>query len=99
MTEFLNKYGIAYCHMVEPRKKTLGKKVECSQSLTPTRKASKGTFIVAEGYDKEDENKAVAENRANIVAFSWLIQIYQEDLSLMHLLTNTTEKHSTYMIL
>jgi 12-oxophytodienoic acid reductase len=27
MAESLNKYGILYCHMVEPRMKTIGEKV------------------------------------------------------------------------
>ncbi|KAG5608272.1 hypothetical protein H5410_019553 [Solanum commersonii] len=35
MAESLNKYGIAYCHIVEPRMKTLGEKVECPECLIP----------------------------------------------------------------
>ncbi|KAL6555593.1 12-oxophytodienoate reductase 1 [Orobanche hederae] len=69
MVEALNKHGILYCHMVEPRMKTLGGKVECPDSLVPMRKAFKGTFIAAGGYDREDGNKAIAENRADLVAF------------------------------
>ncbi|KAK4341310.1 hypothetical protein RND71_039811 [Anisodus tanguticus] len=57
MAESLNKYGIAYCHMVESRMKTLGEKVECPESLVPTRKAFRGTFIVAGGYDRDMETK------------------------------------------
>ncbi|XP_071725177.1 12-oxophytodienoate reductase 1-like [Rutidosis leptorrhynchoides] len=74
LAESLNKYGLAYCHMVEPRMKTVGEKVECPQSLAPMRKAFNGTFMVAGGYDKEDGNKAVAENRADLVAFGrWFL--------------------------
>ncbi|KZV37324.1 12-oxophytodienoate reductase 2-like [Dorcoceras hygrometricum] len=69
LTEALNKYGILYCHMVEPRMISVGVKSECSESLAPMRKSFKGTFIVAGGYDREDGNKAVAENRADLVAY------------------------------
>ena len=69
MVESLNKYGLVYCHMVEPRMKTVGEKSESPHSLLPMRKAFKGTFIVAGGYDREDGNNAVAENRADLVAY------------------------------
>ncbi|NP_001312395.1 12-oxophytodienoate reductase 1-like [Nicotiana tabacum] len=72
MAESLNKYGIAYCHMVEPRMKTVGEKVECPESLVPMRKAFKGTFMVAGGYDRGDGNKAVVEDRADLVAYGRL---------------------------
>ncbi|GLT32871.1 hypothetical protein SLA2020_075030 [Shorea laevis] len=69
MAEALNKYGIVYCHMVEPRMKTVGEKFESPDSLLPMRKAFKGTFIAAGGYEREDGNKAVAENHADLVAY------------------------------
>ncbi|KAM3270587.1 hypothetical protein P3S67_028789 [Capsicum chacoense] len=69
MAESLNKYGIEYCHMVEPRMKTLGEKVECPESLVPMGKAFRGTFIVAGGYDRGDGNKAVEEDRDDLVAY------------------------------
>ncbi|KAL8133192.1 12-oxophytodienoate reductase 1-like isoform X2 [Apium graveolens] len=69
MAESLNKYGILYLHVIEPRMKTAWEKFECSESLTPMRKAFNGTFIVAGGYGREDGNKAVAENRADLVAY------------------------------
>lgn len=72
MAESLNKYGICYCHMVEPRMKTVGEKFECSESLVPMRKAFKGTFMVAGGYDREDGNKAVVEDRADLVVYGRL---------------------------
>ncbi|KAK1371757.1 12-oxophytodienoate reductase 2 [Heracleum sosnowskyi] len=65
----LNKHNILYCHMVEPRMKTLGDIAESPQSLVPMRKAFHGTFIVAGGYSREDGNSAVAENRADLVAY------------------------------
>ena len=72
MAESLNKYKILYCHMVEPRMIKLGEKCECPHSLLPMRNAFKGTFIVAGGYDREDGNEALAENRADLVAFGRL---------------------------
>ncbi|KAJ7949721.1 12-oxophytodienoate reductase [Quillaja saponaria] len=69
LAESLNKYDIAYCHMVEPRMKTVAEKVECPHSLQPMRKAFKNTFLVAGGYDREDGNKAIVENRADLVVY------------------------------
>ncbi|KAK1371756.1 12-oxophytodienoate reductase 1 [Heracleum sosnowskyi] len=69
MAKSLNKYDILYCHMIEPRMKTLGEMTECPQSLVPIRKAFNNTFIVAGGYSREDGTKAVAENRADLVAY------------------------------
>ncbi|XP_007023452.2 PREDICTED: putative 12-oxophytodienoate reductase 11 [Theobroma cacao] len=72
MVEALNKYGILYCHMIEPRLKMMGDVSECPHTLLPMRKAFNGTFIAAGGYTKEDGNKAVAENRADLVAYGRL---------------------------
>ncbi|XP_030935508.1 12-oxophytodienoate reductase 2-like [Quercus lobata] len=72
MAESLNKYGILYCHMVEPRMKTVEQKSESPHSLLPMRKAFKGHFFVAGGYDREDGNKAIAENRADLVVYGRL---------------------------
>lgn len=69
MAEALNKYGFLYCHMIEPRMKTVLEKSECPQSLVAMRKAFKGTFIAAGGYDREDGNKAIAEKRADLIAY------------------------------
>ncbi|MFQ6638976.1 hypothetical protein Gotur_023952 [Gossypium turneri] len=72
MVEALNKYGILYCHMVEPRIKIGMELCESPQSLMPMRKAFNGTFIAAGGYDRDDGNDAVAENRADLVAYGRL---------------------------
>nr|WEL36419.1 oxophytodienoate reductase [Cymbidium ensifolium] len=69
MANSLNKYGILYCHMVEPRMVTVGEKTETPHSLLPMRRAFKGTFIVAGGYDREDGNKAISSNYADLVAY------------------------------
>ena len=69
LVESLNNYGILYCHVVEPRMKTVALIRETPHSLVPLRKAFKGTFIAAGGYNREDGNKAVAENRTDLVAY------------------------------
>ncbi|XP_071691370.1 12-oxophytodienoate reductase 2-like isoform X2 [Rutidosis leptorrhynchoides] len=72
MAESLNKYKILYCSAIEPRMKTIQEKVVCSYSLMPMRKSFKGTFISAGGYDMEEGNNVVAENRADLVAYGRL---------------------------
>ncbi|KFK43238.1 hypothetical protein AALP_AA1G097900 [Arabis alpina] len=72
MAKSLNRFEILYCHMVEPRMKTVSELFECSESLTPMRKAFQGTFIVAGGYTREDGNKAVGEGRGDLVAYGRL---------------------------
>ncbi|KAJ0085853.1 hypothetical protein Patl1_07600 [Pistacia atlantica] len=56
MANFLNKFGIFYCHMVEPRMLKSGEICEHYESLKPVRKAFNGSFIVAGGYDREEGN-------------------------------------------
>lgn len=72
MAESLNKYNILYCHMVEPRMKIMGENSEDAESLFPMKKVFKGTFIGAGGYDRVDGEKAVAENRVDLVAYGRL---------------------------
>ncbi|XP_010113111.2 12-oxophytodienoate reductase 1, partial [Morus notabilis] len=72
MAKSLNKYGILYCHMVEPRMTMTLDVSKTDLSLVPMRKAFKGTFIVAGGYTRDDGNKAVAENHADLIAYGRL---------------------------
>ncbi|AES93722.1 putative 12-oxophytodienoate reductase [Medicago truncatula] len=72
MANALNKYGILYCHVVEPRMKTVNERIECSHSLVPMRKAFKGTFLAAGGYDRNDGINAIAENRTDLVVYGRL---------------------------
>uniref|UniRef100_A0A6N2ME68 NADH:flavin oxidoreductase/NADH oxidase N-terminal domain-containing protein n=1 Tax=Salix viminalis TaxID=40686 RepID=A0A6N2ME68_SALVM len=72
MVKSLNKYSIAYCHMVEPRMKIGAENTKFSESLLPMRKAFNNTFMVAGGYDREDGNKVIEENRADLVAYGRL---------------------------
>ncbi|KAF7091222.1 hypothetical protein CFC21_093846 [Triticum aestivum] len=68
----LNKLGILYCHMVEPRMVNIGEKLETPHSLRPMRDAFKGTFIVAGGYGRDDGDKAIADGYADLVAYGRL---------------------------
>ncbi|KAJ4762071.1 12-oxophytodienoate reductase-like protein [Rhynchospora pubera] len=69
MVNALNKFGIVYCHMVEPRMIQVGERAETPHSLLPMRKAFNNTFIVAGGYDREDGNKAVSGGYTDLVAY------------------------------
>ncbi|XP_038681195.1 putative 12-oxophytodienoate reductase 11 [Tripterygium wilfordii] len=69
MSQSLNKYRILYLHAVEPRMIKPREKAETPHSLLPMREAFSGTFIAVGGYEREDGNKAVAENYAHLVAY------------------------------
>ncbi|XP_010912703.1 putative 12-oxophytodienoate reductase 11 [Elaeis guineensis] len=74
MVEALNKYGIVYCHMVEPRMSIVDGRRQIPHRLLPMRKAFKRTFIAAGGYDKEEGNKVVAEGYTDLVAYGrWFL--------------------------
>ncbi|GKV24467.1 hypothetical protein SLEP1_g34079 [Rubroshorea leprosula] len=72
MANALNRFGILHLHAIEPRMVRMNDRLETPHSLLPMRKAFKGTFIAAGGYNKEDGNKAVAENYTDLVAFGRL---------------------------
>lgn len=72
MVDAINKYGVLYCHMVEPRMDIVDEKTECVHSLEPMRKAFNGTFMVVGGYDRQDGINAIVENRADLVAYGRL---------------------------
>ncbi|XXG39485.1 hypothetical protein AAC387_Pa01g0431 [Persea americana] len=71
IVEALNKYGILYCHIVEPRISGTEERDD-PRSLLPMRKAFKGTFIAAGGYDRESGNRAIADNHADLIAYGRL---------------------------
>ncbi|KAM0940169.1 putative 12-oxophytodienoate reductase [Dioscorea sansibarensis] len=74
MASSLNKFGILFCHMVEPRMITVGERFAVPHNLLPMRKAFKGTFIVAGGYNREEGNQAIADNYADLVAYGrWFL--------------------------
>jgi 12-oxophytodienoic acid reductase len=73
MAESLNKLGILYCHMIEPRMVTQFNKSDTTKwSLKPIREVFKGTFIVAGGYDRNEGNYAIACGAADLVAYGRL---------------------------
>lgn len=72
MINSLNKYGILYCQMVEPRMKMVIEEGETTHNLKSMRKAFRGTFIVAGGYNRENGSKAVAEFSTDLVAYGRL---------------------------
>lgn len=72
MASSLNKFGIVYLHVIEPSMVRIGDRFETPHSLLPMRKAFKGTFIAAGGYQRDDGNKAIVEGYADLVAFGQL---------------------------
>ncbi|CAL0305898.1 unnamed protein product [Lupinus luteus] len=72
MAKALSELGILYCHVVEPRMITMYDKFESSESLIPIRKAFKGTFIVAGGYDRSEGNNIISSGAADLVAYGRL---------------------------
>ncbi|KAL5559825.1 hypothetical protein UlMin_036036 [Ulmus minor] len=72
MAKSLNKYKILYCHLIEPRMKTEREIGETPHSLVSIRRAFSGTLIVVGGYTREDGNRALVEDRANLIAYGRL---------------------------
>ncbi|KAK8648860.1 hypothetical protein V6N13_129602 [Hibiscus sabdariffa] len=72
MARSLNKYGVLYCHMMEPRMLTQSEGQKTKDGLWPMRTAFEGTFIVGGGYDRDDGNKVVGDGGADLVAFGRL---------------------------
>jgi len=72
MVESLNKFNILYVHMVEPRMSIVEGRRQIPHRLLPMRKAFKGTFIAAGGYDREEGSKVVDEGYTDLVAYGRL---------------------------
>ena len=72
MAHALNKFGILYCHVVEPRKVKLGENFENPYNLGPVRDAFKGTLIVAGNYNRKDGNNAISSGYADLIAYGRL---------------------------
>ncbi|XP_076930661.1 12-oxophytodienoate reductase 2-like isoform X1 [Bidens hawaiensis] len=73
MAKSLNKYGILYCHMIESRAEdTQDETDQWSDGLVPMKQAFNGTFIAAGGYDRENGNNAIAQERAELIGYGRL---------------------------
>ncbi|GJN35976.1 hypothetical protein PR202_gb24797 [Eleusine coracana subsp. coracana] len=73
MVEKLSSMGVLYCHMIEPRMVVVeGRRRHIPHRLLNFRKAFKGTFIAAGGYDREEGNKVVEEGYTDLVSFGRL---------------------------
>lgn len=74
MANALNRYKILYAHYVEPRIKASGEESELKEGLLPIRKAFKGSFLVAGGYNREEGNAAIESGRADLVVYGrWFL--------------------------
>jgi 12-oxophytodienoic acid reductase len=71
LVEQLNSRDLAYVHFVEPRINEYmgGGLAKDTDSIAPFRKAWKGVFLAAGGYDRETGNKAVAEGHADLIVY------------------------------
>ncbi|CAL5378014.1 unnamed protein product [Camellia sinensis] len=72
MANEVGKFNILYLHVIEPRMVKIGERYETPHSLLPMRKAFKGSFIVAGGYNRTEGNRVAAENYSDLVAFGRL---------------------------
>ncbi|RZC73368.1 hypothetical protein C5167_048850 [Papaver somniferum] len=72
IAESLNKHEVAYLHVVEPRMITIEDNSKTPYSLLPMRQAFKRSFTVAGAYNRDEGNKAIDENRTDLVAFGRL---------------------------
>ncbi|KAJ6798330.1 putative 12-oxophytodienoate reductase 5 isoform X2 [Iris pallida] len=72
MVESVNRLGLVYVHMIEPRMAIVEGRRQIPHRLLPMRKAFGGTFIAAGGYDREEGNKVVREGYADLVSFGRL---------------------------
>ncbi|DBB09760.1 TPA: hypothetical protein ACH3X3_001395 [Trebouxia sp. C0006] len=71
LTEQLNKFGLAYLHMVEPRiaGNTEVDVTDKTYNLSHFRKLFDGTFIAAGGYNRERAIEALQKDHADLICF------------------------------
>ena len=74
MIHFIDKLGVLYCHVVEPRMYVNGEdgKLAIPHRLLPFRKAFRGTFIVNGGYDRDEGDKVISGGYADLVSYGRL---------------------------
>lgn len=71
LLEQLNKHGLAYVHVVEPRINGVTE-VQTMATLKPFRAVFSGPFIAAGGHTRETGVRAVATGHADLVAYGRL---------------------------
>lgn len=70
IAEALNKFGLLYLHCVEPRVALTDTHfIKTDKSLWPVRKAFKGSFLSAGGFNRAEANDAIRTGRADVVVF------------------------------
>ncbi|XP_062180140.1 putative 12-oxophytodienoate reductase 5 [Phragmites australis] len=72
MVHKLSDLNVLYCHMIEPRMALVDGRRQIPHRLLPFRKAFKGTFIAAGGYDRAEGNKVVDEGYTDLVSYGRL---------------------------
>lgn len=76
MAKCLSQCGVLYCHVIEPRMKSLLDRCDDGErakfALGPIRKEFEGTFIVAGGYTRNEGNEVIANGGADLVAYGRL---------------------------
>lgn len=68
----LNRFGLAYIHMMEPNQKDLATRNVLNPVTPIFRPIFKGTLITNGGYDKEKGNAILASGGADLVSFGQL---------------------------
>lgn len=70
IAQALNKYNLLYLHCVEPRvSQGATHFIETDKTLWPVRRAWKGSFLSAGGFNRAEGNDAVRTGRADVVVF------------------------------
>lgn len=74
LVQFMDKLGVLYCHVVEPRMCADGEhgKLVIPHRLSSFRKAFRGTFIVNGGYDREEWDRVIRDGYADLVSYGRL---------------------------
>ncbi|KAF8666016.1 hypothetical protein HU200_053906 [Digitaria exilis] len=74
LVQFMDKLGVLYCHVVEPRMCADGEqgKLVIPHRLSSFRKAFRGTFIVNGGYDREEGDRVIRDGYADLVSYGRL---------------------------
>lgn len=70
VAEALNRYGLAYLHLIEPRSdESSGSEEEPELTCKYFRSIFKGTIISAGGYNRELAEETIAAGNADLIAF------------------------------